>query len=66
MWYVLTGHMAGNDFAHCEIYRPNQYEDARRQAKFWHNVVGYTTTKILSFSTKEEAYAQIDKIERGW
>lgn len=66
MWYVLVGHMAGENFAHCELYRPLEIMQAQMQAKFWHNVVGYTTVKILSFATKERAYQEIDKIELGW
>lgn len=66
MWYVLVGHYEGHNFAHCELYRPNQEIELQKQANFWTNHVGYTTVKVLQFGSKEEAYAKIDKIEKGW
>ena len=66
-WYVLIGHYAGENFAHCELYQPHEKIRAERQACRWKQEVGYEDVKILRYATQDEARLRIFQIEnQGW
>lgn len=67
MFYVLIGHVSGENFAHCELYRPHEYPAAYAQANRWCNYVGYNTVKIIPYATESEAILRMHQIEgQGW
>ena len=66
-WYVITGHFAGENFAHTEMYQPHEKEKAEKQARRWKQEVGYDTVKMAKFGSKEEAIIRMYQIEHlGW